>query len=202
MNLQRESQAVYWRRRAVALAALLLPVVLVVALVTGMGGGDGETPTERAGARADAAPKPPPPPELPRGGRRIFPDFRVVGFYGNPRAAGLGILGIGTPAEVRKKLIGQARGYRRASRPVLPMYELISTIVDPVAGEDGDFNTDMPDSMIRKYLRAARQAKAILVLDVQPGQADFLSEVKALRKWLEEPDVGIALDPEWRMEPG
>jgi hypothetical protein len=56
--------------------------------------------------------------------------------------------------------------------------------------------------VLRRYLRAARRAKALLVLDIQPGRADFFSEVVRLRKWLKEPDVGIALDPEWRMAGG
>ena len=54
----------------------------------------------------------------------------------------------------------------------------------------------------RRYLQAARKAKALLVLDIQPGRSDFFTEATRLRKWLKEPDVGLALDPEWRMGPG
>src|SRR5438876_1157896 len=39
--------------------------------------------------------------------------------------------------------------------------------------------------------------KPLLVLDIQPGHADFLSEARRLAPWLGQPDVGIALDPEW-----
>jgi hypothetical protein len=39
------------------------------------------------------------------------------------------------------------------------------------------------------------------VLDIQPGRGDFLSEVQRLERWLREPDVGIALDPEWHVGP-
>ena len=56
--------------------------------------------------------------------------------------------------------------------------------------------------MIRRYLKAARKAKTLLILDIQPGRSDFFTETKRLRKWLKEPDVGLALDPEWRMGPG
>ena len=39
------------------------------------------------------------------------------------------------------------------------------------------------------------------MLDLQPGRADFL-EVRKRWQWaLEEPYVGLALDPEWRMRP-
>ena len=42
----------------------------------------------------------------------------------------------------------------------------------------------------------------MLLLNVQPGRSDFLTEVKTLDRWLAEPDVGLALDPEWAMGPG
>ena len=42
----------------------------------------------------------------------------------------------------------------------------------------------------------------ILLINIQPGRADFLDEVRSYERWLEQPDVGIALDPEWSMGPG
>jgi hypothetical protein len=49
---------------------------------------------------------------------------------------------------------------------------------------------------------SAWSAKGLLLLDIQPGRADFFSETVRLRKWLKEPDVGLALDPEWRVSDG
>ena len=69
-------------------------------------------------------------------------------------------------------------------------------------GESGRYNTRQEDKVIRRYLRAARKAKALLILDIQPGRSDFFTETVRLRKWLKEPDVGLAIDPEWRMGPG
>ncbi len=53
--------------------------------------------------------------------------------------------------------------------------------------------------MIQRYLAAARRMKALLILDVQPGRSDFGTEVRALERWLHEPDVSLALDPEWHV---
>jgi hypothetical protein len=39
------------------------------------------------------------------------------------------------------------------------------------------------------------------VLNIQPGQSDFVTEVKHFETYLREPDVGVALDPEWAMRP-
>ncbi len=85
-------------------------------------------------------------------------------------------------------------------------YELIATVANADPGEDGLYRTRQTDAVVRRYLRAARRAKALLVLDIQPGHADFMDEVKHLDRWLREPDVGLALDPEWhtpgRRSPG
>ena len=80
--------------------------------------------------------------------------------------------------------------------------ELIAVVAAAHPGQGGRYNLRQPDSVIRRYLKAARKAKALLILDIQPGRSDFFTETKRLRKWLKEPDVGLALDPEWRMGPG
>jgi hypothetical protein len=41
----------------------------------------------------------------------------------------------------------------------------------------------------------------VLILDIQPGRAAFLPEVQRLERWLAEPDVSLALDPEWKVSP-
>ena len=163
-------------------------------------GGDDPSakPEKQAAAKAPAAP----PSELPRGGRSIFPEHRVIAFYGAPQADELGALGIGSPDSAARKLERQAQAYARKKRRVLPAMELIAVIANADAGEDGMYRARQPDSIIRRYLRAARRAKALLLLDIQPGRSDFFSETKRLRKWLREPDVGLALDPEWRVTEG
>ena len=140
--------------------------------------------------------------ELPGGGRQIFPARRVVAFYGAPQDEELGVLGIGTPDQAAQKLERQARPYARPGRPVLPAFELIATVAANAPGDDGLYRTRQDDEVIRRYLRAARRAGALLLLDIQPGRADFLTEAQALERWLREPDVSLALDPEWRMDAG
>jgi hypothetical protein len=185
---------VYRRRRLVALAGLLAFAALVAAGVAGLAGGE-----EGASRRAGAAPRPAPPPELPRGGRSIFPEFRVVAYYGAPQSHELGALGIGTPASAARRLERQAKLYARPRRPVLPALELLAVIANADPGEDGRYSTRQSPAVIDRYLRAARRAKALLLLDIQPGRSDFFTEATRLRRWLREPDVGLALDPEWHV---
>jgi len=188
-------QDTYRRRRLVALgaaaAAIVLAVVAVYALTRG-GGADGTSAKDA---------KPAPLAQLPRGGRVILPKFRVVAFYGAPQDPQLGTLGIGTPHAAGVRLRTLARAYRRLGRPVLPAMELLASVADAAPGPDGKYRTQQPDAVIARYLKAARQAKALLILDIQPGYADFLTESRHLRKWLEKPDVSLALDPEWHLQP-
>jgi hypothetical protein len=182
------------RRRRAAFAGLALLAGLVVAAAALLlGGKDGESPARGAEAA---------PPELPGGGRRILPDRRVVAFYGAPQDAELGALGIGRPDAAAQRLLRQARPYARRARPVLPAFELISTVVTSAPGAGGDYSQRQSGRVIRRYLRAARRRGMLLILDIQPGRAPFMREARALRRFLAEPDVSLALDPEWSMAPG
>jgi hypothetical protein len=189
------SQHIYWRRRLTLLAVLALVIIGTAVLI---GSGDGEP--ERTAA--DDAAVPPPPPELPRGGRSILPEFRVVAYYGAPQSRELGALGIGSPRGAARRLARQARPYGTKRRPVLPALELITVIANADPGEDGMYRSRQRDAVIRRYLRAARRADALLLLDIQPGRSDFFTETTRLEKWLKEPDVSLALDPEWRVQEG
>ena len=149
---------------------------------------------------AEAPPAAPePPPELPRGGRTLFPDYRLVGFCGTPGAPALGELQGDLRAKA-KALEARAATYA-LDRKILPVFELIAVVVQSGAGPDGKYRRRVDDSVVDSYLNAARRTKAILLLNIQPGQSDFLTEVKTFEKYLREPDVGVALDPEWAMKP-
>ncbi len=137
--------------------------------------------------------------ELPGGGRTIFPGYRLVGFSGGPGSLALGRL-TGDLDAAAEQLRQQAAAYG-PDRPVLPVFELIATIAHPFPTEEGDYSGRADDAVIQEYLDAARRAGALLLLNIQPGRADFLPEVQAYEKWLLEPDVGVALDPEWAVGP-
>jgi hypothetical protein len=193
---------VYRRRRLGALGVLAAVAALAGAAVGASRGDDapkGATSVARAGDgdTHTAKAKPKAPPQLPLGGRTIFPHYRVVAYYGAPQAHSLGALGIGSPDFAARRLRRQAKPYVKKTRPVMLAFELIVDVANAAPGEDGLYRTRQPNAIIRRYLRAARRAKALLVLDIQPGHADFLTETKHLDRWLREPDVGLALDPEW-----
>jgi hypothetical protein len=157
-----------------------------------------------AASPVGATPSPSPSPvaaELPRGGREVFPRYRLVGYCGAPGSPALGRLGIGRLDDRVKDIEKVARGYA-VDRDPLPVLELIAVVVQAHPGADGRYRVRIGDDVVRTYLDAARRHGALLLLNVQPGRARFLDEVKALERWLREPDVGVALDPEWAVGPG
>ena len=77
--------------------------------------------------------------------------------------------------------------------------ELLATVADASPGDDGDYSHAVPHATIRQYLRVAHEHKMLLILDLQPGRASFLSQAKALRPLLLDPSVSLALDPEWKV---
>lgn len=155
-----------------------------------------EVPAASPAEPTKSAPSPPLP-ELPRGGRELLPAFRLVGFCGTPGGPALGRL-TGNLEKRSKQLLAQAAAYGDG-RPVLPVFELIAVVVQGSPGPDKKWRRRVPDGVVEEYLRLARASKGILLLNIQPGHSDFLTEAKHFERWLKEPDVGLALDPEWAM---
>lgn len=194
---RREAQRAERRRRRRRLFGVGGAAGLAFLIGALLGSGSGGSTTDET--KAAAAPKVP---LLPGGGTRIFPGRRVVAFYGTSGTAALGTLGKGSPAQAARRLVKQARGYARGRGKVLPAFEFIATVASSSPGDDGKYRNTRPLSEVRRYLRAVRRIHGLLVIDVQPGQADFFDEVQRYAPLLREPDVSLALDPEWKMLPG
>ncbi len=199
-------------RRLLAVLAAATVVLSGCSGAAEAGGGSGQAAGTAAGAATpssrstssvpttSAPTTPPPPPQLPGGGTQIFPGHRLIGFAGAPGSPALGPLN-GDLAAATARLREQAAGYG-TDRPVLPVFELIATLAHDVPGPNGNYNTVADDAEVQQYLAAARAAGALLLLGIQPGTQDFLPAVTHYERWLTEPDVGLALDPEWAVDPG
>ncbi|HEY7226416.1 MAG TPA: hypothetical protein VH561_22820 [Micromonosporaceae bacterium] len=140
--------------------------------------------------------------ELPGGGQVLFPGRRLVAIYGHPGDTILGVLGeqdIDASVERAKQV---AAPYDALfDEPVVPTFEIIVTVASGSAGSDGNYSNEFPVDKFRPWIEAAQQAGIYVVLDLQPGRTDFLTQAKKYQELLLEPNVGLALDPEWRMGP-
>src|SRR5205085_2101427 len=112
-------------------------------------------------------------PELPRGGRQVFPRYRLVGYCGLPGSAALGRLGIGRLEDRVAEIERLSRQYQ-ARREALPVLELIAVVVQAHPGGDGLYRVRTADDVVAEHLAAARRHRALLLLNIQPGHARFL----------------------------
>jgi hypothetical protein len=178
--------------------------VLVMA-VTGCGATQAAAPEHQAKLSpptTTTSPPPPPQKELPQGGRTVFPQYRVVAYYGTGGTASLGVLGQGAPEEAAEAIDKAAQGFATPDRKVQPAMEFIATVADSYPGPDGAYSHQVDKAKVQQYLDVARRHHQLFILDVQPGQRDFMAAVQPYRDLLSQPDVGLALDAEWRMDPG
>jgi len=139
---------------------------------------------------------------LPGGGQLLFPGRRLVALYGHPGAPALGVLGEQGPAEAARRAQELAAQYQPlVDEPVVPTFEIIATVADSSPGADGDYSAESEVADLRPWVDAARDAGGYVLLDLQPGRTDFLTQARRYAELLAEPHVGLALDPEWRLRP-
>lgn len=140
--------------------------------------------------------------QLPGGGQTIFHDKRYVALYGSPVTAALGVLGEQGPAASARRAAKVAATYESFTDDrVVPAFEIIATVASGSAGRDGDYSNEWSVDTLRPLVDEAAQRGILVILDLQPGRADFLSQAQRYEELLVEPHVGLALDPEWRLAP-
>lgn len=159
------------------------------------------TPNPTPTPTPTAVVKPPPAAQLPLGGRAILGHYRVVAYYGGPNGPALGALGDAPPEQMAAVVADRARAYAPYGLPVQPAMELITTVAQASPGADGRYSKAIPLATVRHYLTVARAHRMLLILDFQPGRGEFLPQVEQFARVLADPNVSVALDPEWKMGP-
>jgi hypothetical protein len=141
--------------------------------------------------------------QLPGGGQVLFPGHEVVALYGAPAYPALGALGQqALQASIARAKAVAAQYSALSSVPVVPAFEIIATVASASPGPDGMYSQVFSAAELRPWVEAASQAGLYVTLDLQPGRASFLAQAKLYQSLLELPNVGLALDPEWQLEPG
>ena len=141
--------------------------------------------------------------QLPGGGEVLFPMHRLLALYGYPGTPALGALGEQGLSASIARIHRIAASYRALSSvPVVPAFEIIATVAQASPGPDGTYSYESTVASLRPWVRRATHAGLYVVLDLQPGRASLLAQARRYRSLLTLPDVGLALDPEWKLQPG
>lgn len=140
--------------------------------------------------------------ELPGGGGLVFPGRRMVALYGHPSGDALGVMGEQNPEEAVKRAQEYADQYQELTDyPVVPAFEIIATVASDAPGADGDYSNESDPEELRPYVDAITEAGGYAFLDLQPGRARLVDQAKRYEDLLKHPNVGLALDPEWKIGP-
>ena len=142
--------------------------------------------------------------QIPGGGFFILPEGqprRYVAFYGHPETIGLGALGHQGPEETLARMEPLLAEYAADGYQVIPTFEMIASVASANATDDGDYSFEWPISTYDAWVQVAQENGVYIVLDLQPGREDFLTQAKQYEELLKLPFVGLALDPEWRIGP-
>ena len=131
----------------------------------------------------------------------LFPERRVVAFYGNPLSKKMGVLGEYPVDEMLTRLDQEVRRWQEAdpATPVQPALHLIAVVAQGSPGRDGMYRLRMPDTLIERVYQWAQRKHALLFLDIQVGHSTVQAELPRLLHFLERPDVHLGLDPEFSM---
>jgi hypothetical protein len=141
--------------------------------------------------------------QLPGGGQVLFPGREIVALYGTPFYPALGALGQqDLQASIARAKAVAAQYAAFTSVPVVPGFEIIATVASASPGPGDTYSQVFSVAALQPWVQAATKAGLYVTLDLQPGRASFLAEAKLYQPLLELPNVGLALDPEWQLQPG
>ncbi|WP_423257634.1 hypothetical protein, partial [Escherichia coli] len=124
--------------------------------------------------------------ELPGGGVLPFPGRHMIALYGHPETAALGMMGEQPPAEAVTRLKRLVAEYQ-ALLPddlVVGAFEIITTVASGSATSDGDYSYETPIEKLMPWIEAAEANDIYVVLDLQPGRTDFVTQAQRYEELL------------------
>jgi hypothetical protein len=131
----------------------------------------------------------------------ILPGKRIVAYYGNPQSKRMGALGEFPKDEMLRRLKGEVQKWEKAdpSLPVQPALHLIAVVAQGDPGKAGKYRMIMPDKIVEQVYGWAKEAGAILFIDIQTGHDNIRTILPRFEWILKNPDVHLGMDPEFNL---
>ena len=131
----------------------------------------------------------------------ILPRNRIVAYYGNPLSKKMGVLGEYQKDTMLRMLDREVARWAKAdpTHPVVPALHLIATVAQGTPGKAGLYRMQMRDSLVNEVHSWIKSRNGLFFIDVQVGKSSVQAELPRLRPFLENPDVHLAIDPEFAM---
>jgi hypothetical protein len=131
----------------------------------------------------------------------ILPAKRIVAYYGNPLSKRMGALGEFAKDDMLRRLNDEVLRWEKAdpSKPVQPALHLIAVVAQPEPGKAGKYRMVMPDEVVNRVYGWAKEAGAIMFIDIQTGHDDIRVILPRFEWLLKNPDVHLGIDPEFNL---
>jgi hypothetical protein len=131
----------------------------------------------------------------------ILPERRIVAYYGNPLSKRMGVLGEYPKEEMLRRLKNEAVRWQQAdpATPVQPALHLIAVVAQGEPGKAGKYRMIHTDDVINQVYAWAKEAGALLFIDIQTGHEDIRTLLPRFEWLLRNPDVHLGIDPEFNL---
>ena len=132
----------------------------------------------------------------------ILPTKRIVAYYGNPYSKKMGALGEFPKEEMLLRLKGEVARWQAAdpATPVQPALHLIAVVAQGAPGKDRKYRMIMPDKVVDQVYGWAKEAGAVMFIDIQTGHDDIRAVLPRFEWILKNPDVHLGIDPEFNLK--
>lgn len=131
----------------------------------------------------------------------VLPGKRIVAYYGNPLSRRMGVLGEYEKDEMLRRLKEEVGRWEKAdpALPVQPALHLIAVVAQGEPGKSGKYRMVMPDDVVNQVHGWAREAGALMFIDIQTGHDDIRTLLPRFEWILRHPDVHLGIDPEFNL---
>jgi len=131
----------------------------------------------------------------------ILPAKRIVAYYGNPLSKRMGALGEFEKSDMLRRLNDEMLRWEKAdpTKPVQPALHLIAVVAQGEPGKAGKYRMVMPDEVVNRVYGWAKEAKAVMFIDIQTGHDDIRTILPRFEWLLKNPDVHLGIDPEFNL---
>jgi hypothetical protein len=134
-------------------------------------------------------------PQLPSGNEMM------LGYYGRPGTASLGILGQHSIEELMPLIRAKADEYDQINGDagVKPVFHLIYGMAAGDPGRDKSYLLTLSDKVLMEYIDAAQSNGFLVIIDTQLGALTPIEAIKPVLKYLSYDSVHLAIDPEFEV---
>ena len=134
----------------------------------------------------------------------ILPCSRIVAYYGHPSSTRMGALGQYPKDEMIRRWKAQVAEWEKAdpNTPVVPALHMVSVVAQGEPATAGMYRTITSDEKVKEVYGWAKENGGIFIVDIQPGQDDIRKLLPRFDWILKNPDVHLAVDPEFYMQDG